>query len=136
HVGRAFSGIAVADGFIYWLSGPYLNAWSLPGYVPPTISPTVTGTPPTATATFTPTPTATGTLPTSTPTRTSTITRTPRPTSTPTPTRSCGQGWVVVPSQNRSTVTDNVLMGISAFVADDVWSVGYYRNGNTYQTMA
>src|SRR5207253_662663 len=35
NVGVAFSGIAVSNGFIYWLSGPYLNAWSLPGYVPP-----------------------------------------------------------------------------------------------------
>jgi outer membrane protein assembly factor BamB len=45
HSGGALSGVAVANGFIYWLSGGYLNAWSLPGFVPPT------ATPPAATAT-------------------------------------------------------------------------------------
>jgi len=30
HAGLAFSGLAVAHGFVYWLSGSYLNAWSLP----------------------------------------------------------------------------------------------------------
>jgi outer membrane protein assembly factor BamB len=28
--GRSFSGIAVAGGSLYWLSGEYLNAWGLP----------------------------------------------------------------------------------------------------------
>jgi outer membrane protein assembly factor BamB len=28
--GRTFSGVAVANGLVYWLSGPYLNAWGLP----------------------------------------------------------------------------------------------------------
>ena len=28
--GPSFSGIVVAGGFVYWLSGPKLNAWSLP----------------------------------------------------------------------------------------------------------
>ena len=30
NVGRSFSGIAVAGGSLYWLSGEYLNAWGLP----------------------------------------------------------------------------------------------------------
>jgi outer membrane protein assembly factor BamB len=30
NVGRNFSGIAVAGGSLYWLSGEYLNAWGLP----------------------------------------------------------------------------------------------------------
>ena len=30
HKGKAYSGVAVARGFVYWLSGTYLNAWSLP----------------------------------------------------------------------------------------------------------
>lgn len=28
--GASFSGVVVAGGFVYWLSGPYLNAWGLP----------------------------------------------------------------------------------------------------------
>ena len=28
--GQAYSGVAVANGFVYWMSGAYLNAWSLP----------------------------------------------------------------------------------------------------------
>ncbi|SRR5712692_727175 len=28
--GPSFSGVAVTGGFMYWLSGPRLNAWSLP----------------------------------------------------------------------------------------------------------
>lgn len=30
NTGRSFSGIAVAGGSLYWLSGEYLNAWGLP----------------------------------------------------------------------------------------------------------
>jgi outer membrane protein assembly factor BamB len=30
HQGSSNSGVAVSHGFVYWLSGPYLNAWSLP----------------------------------------------------------------------------------------------------------
>jgi len=30
HPGRSFSGVAVAGGAVYWMSGGYLNAWSLP----------------------------------------------------------------------------------------------------------
>ncbi len=30
HAGKAYSGVAVAGGFVYWLSDGYLNAWSLP----------------------------------------------------------------------------------------------------------
>jgi hypothetical protein len=136
HIGMAFSGIAVSHGFIYWLSGAYLNAWSLPGYIPPTESPTATGTPPTATPTRTSTPTVTGTPPTATATRTPTDTRTPRPTSTPTATRGCSLGWAVVPSANLSSTGDNVLYGISAYVEDDIWAVGYSLVGNTYRTLA
>ena len=28
--GASFSGVVVAGGLVYWLSGPYLNAWGLP----------------------------------------------------------------------------------------------------------
>ena len=28
--GPSFSGTVVAGGFVYWLSGPKLNAWGLP----------------------------------------------------------------------------------------------------------
>jgi outer membrane protein assembly factor BamB len=28
--GKAYSGAVVANGIVYWMSGPYLNAWSLP----------------------------------------------------------------------------------------------------------
>jgi outer membrane protein assembly factor BamB len=30
HAGNGYSGVAVSHGFIYWVSGEYLNAWSLP----------------------------------------------------------------------------------------------------------
>ncbi|MDQ3928922.1 MAG: hypothetical protein M3328_07220, partial [Chloroflexota bacterium] len=30
HATEGYSGVAVARGFIYWVSGGYLNAWSLP----------------------------------------------------------------------------------------------------------
>lgn len=30
NAGASFSGVVVAGGFVYWLSGPYLNAWGLP----------------------------------------------------------------------------------------------------------
>jgi outer membrane protein assembly factor BamB len=30
HAADGYSGVAVAHGFIYWVSGGYLNAWSLP----------------------------------------------------------------------------------------------------------
>jgi outer membrane protein assembly factor BamB len=53
--GASNSGVAVAGGFIYWVSGSHLNAWSLPeGYQPPTSTPTVEPSP-----TFTPTPSPT-----------------------------------------------------------------------------
>jgi len=29
NAGASFSGVVVAGGFVYWLSGPYLNAWGL-----------------------------------------------------------------------------------------------------------
>lgn len=137
-VGVAFSGIAVAHGFVYWLSGAYLNAWSLPGYVPPSATPTFTGTPPTATPTSTVTPTVTGTPPTFTPTRTPTVTNTPRPptnTPTATPTRSCALNWGVIDSPNADPTGDNVLQGVSSYASDDTWAVGYYRNSSVYQTL-
>ncbi len=30
NAGASFSGVVVAGGLVYWLSGPYLNAWGLP----------------------------------------------------------------------------------------------------------
>jgi outer membrane protein assembly factor BamB len=30
NAGPAYSGVAVAHGFVYWMSGAYLNAWSVP----------------------------------------------------------------------------------------------------------
>jgi hypothetical protein len=79
HPGSTNSGVAVSHGFIYWLSGQYLNAWSLPeGSVTPTPTPTAI---PTHTVTNTPVSTIT---PTNTPTRT--VTDTPVPSATHTPT--------------------------------------------------
>lgn len=69
NAGATNSGVAVSNGFIYWVAGSYLNAWSLPA-----ITPT-----PTNTATATVTSTATN-IPTATPTDIPTLT----PTSTPT----------------------------------------------------
>ena len=34
--GHAYSGVVVCGGFVYWLSGAYINAWSLPSLVTPT----------------------------------------------------------------------------------------------------
>ena len=34
--GPSWTGPSVAHGFVYWTSGPYLNAWSLPGPASPT----------------------------------------------------------------------------------------------------
>ncbi|HUS16481.1 MAG TPA: S-layer homology domain-containing protein [Chloroflexia bacterium] len=45
HPGDTYSGVAVAGGFVYWVAGEYLNAWSLPAPaatatpVPPTATP-------------------------------------------------------------------------------------------------
>jgi outer membrane protein assembly factor BamB len=50
--GSTNSGPAIAHGFVYWLSGRYLNAWSLPGYTPPTAGPTA----PAGSPTVAPTP--------------------------------------------------------------------------------
>lgn len=57
NAGAANSGLAVSNGFIYWLSGSYINAWSLPAITPtPTNTATATNTPvPTNTPTVTPT---------------------------------------------------------------------------------
>lgn len=51
HAGPAYSGVVVSHSFLYWMSGAYLNAWSLPGPTPtpggPTPTPTaITPTPP------------------------------------------------------------------------------------------
>src|SRR5262249_24577320 len=40
HPGGANSGVAVSNGFVYWLSGTYLNAWSLADPRTPTMPPT------------------------------------------------------------------------------------------------
>jgi len=108
--GSTYTGPIVSHGFVYWLSGAWLNAWSLPDVETPTGTPTPV--PSTATSTntantviptstttntstrepATPTSTATeasptvaGSTPTSTITRTSTATQTPSPTATVTP---------------------------------------------------
>jgi outer membrane protein assembly factor BamB len=108
NAGNTTSGVAVANGFIYWLSGTYLNAWSLPDFIPPTetptpgVAPSTTATPPLPTTTpgsspsSTVEPIATATSPAPTPTATPlaatatatasvrTATATP-PAATPTP---------------------------------------------------
>ncbi|MGI8587785.1 MAG: S-layer homology domain-containing protein [Chloroflexia bacterium] len=77
--GSANSGVAVSNGFLYWLSGSYLNAWSLPA------------------GALTPTPTPTQPAPTNTPTPIApTATRTAAPTNTPT---------LVAPSATRTPTT-------------------------------
>ena len=35
NAGKAYSGVVVSNGFVYWLSGAALNAWSLPGGATP-----------------------------------------------------------------------------------------------------
>lgn len=63
--GSSNAGVSVSNGFIYWTSGTYLNAWSLPA------NPDATNTPvPTNTPTFTPTrtPQSATSTPTNTPT--------------------------------------------------------------------
>src|SRR5438067_1824316 len=62
NAGSANSGVAVSHGYIYWLSGSYINAWSLAGTPTPTFTPTNTNTPTntrTNTPTLTPSPTPT-----------------------------------------------------------------------------
>jgi outer membrane protein assembly factor BamB len=44
HAGTANSGVVVSNGFVYWLSGSYINAWSLPAAAP-AATPAATGTP-------------------------------------------------------------------------------------------
>jgi outer membrane protein assembly factor BamB len=43
HAGDSNSGVAVSNGFIYWISGSYINAWSLPGTPPPSPTPRCSG---------------------------------------------------------------------------------------------
>ncbi len=95
NAGSANSGVAVSHGFIYWLSGSYLNAWSLPAGTPSTTptagSPTATNTPtntPTHTSTSTNTPTPLPPTGTSTPSATNTTGPTSTSTDTPLPTNS------------------------------------------------
>src|SRR3982751_5707863 len=53
------------------------------------------------------------------------------PTNTPVP---CSQ-FYFASSPNVGT-SDNFLSGVAAVSASDVWAVGYYYNGSTYQTLA
>jgi hypothetical protein len=57
--GSANSGLSVSNGFIYWQSGSYINAWSVTGTPGPTNTPTNT---PIPTQTFTSTPGASPTV--------------------------------------------------------------------------
>ena len=41
-----------------------------------------------------------------------------------------GTAWSVVASPNLGT-SDNVLYGVAAVAANDVWAVGYYQIGGT-----
>ncbi|HUP27069.1 MAG TPA: PQQ-binding-like beta-propeller repeat protein, partial [Chloroflexia bacterium] len=111
NAGAANSGVAVSHGFIYWLSGSYLNAWALP-VTTPTV-PANTSTPTTAaTATLTQVPVSTSTrTPSATPSRTPTIAPSIIPTeftSTPTPSNTAGLTVTVVPS---STATGTGTAG-------------------------
>ncbi len=84
NAGGANSGVAVSHGFVYWTSGSYVNAWSLPAGGTPTPTNTVA---PTNTPVRTNTPIPSNTpLPSNTPTRTNTAqaaTNTPLPSNTP-----------------------------------------------------
>ncbi len=89
NAGATNSGVAVSNGFVYWLSGSYINAWSLPVQGTPTVTASP-GTPSsTPTRTNTPSITPTSGVISATPTRTPTplLTNTPGVgTSTPPPT--------------------------------------------------
>lgn len=115
--GSNYTGPIVAHGFVYWLSGAWLNAWSLPATDTPTPGPsgTATNTPlptntvvPTNTATRTNTPisTATGTAVASS-TSTHTVTNTPLLTSTLTPTSQAPSSTATetMPPASTSTAT-------------------------------
>ena len=119
NAGSTYSGVAVANGFVYWLSGSYLNAWSLPAVLTPTPPSTSTSTPIAATATVTSTST---TVSTDTPVATHTSTRTSTPTITATPTPPCSLGWRISPSQNLAG--PNTLYSVAAIASNDVWAVG------------
>lgn len=101
---------------------------------------TPTGTPaPTDTATYAPTPTQTTISMTSTATNTAinpSPSATPMPTSTPTSTSACGVAWRVAPSPNTNG-NFNILTGVAAVSASDVWAVGqaYVGNPAIYQTL-
>jgi plastocyanin len=79
NAGATNSGVAVSNGFVYWISGSYVNAWSLPA-AQGTPTTTATAGAATATSTIAPSATATAILPTATATLTtvpaSTATRT------------------------------------------------------------
>jgi outer membrane protein assembly factor BamB len=128
--GASNAGIAVSHGFVYWVSGSYINAWSLPEGT--TVTPGTTATPIPATPTRTPTPppptatigtpvfSPTPTRPTSTPTLSPTLTPTV-PTATSTP--QCGPAWREVPPPS-----DGQLYGVAAVAPDDAWATGNANN--------
>jgi outer membrane protein assembly factor BamB len=100
HPGGENTGPTVSNGFVYWLSGSYVNAWSLPS----TFTPSPTTTALTNTPTRTPTSAPTNT-PTSTPTNTPTRTNTPQPTNTTAPTQTPGGPTATPIPTNTSTPT-------------------------------
>ena len=105
--GSANSGVAVSNGFIYWLSGSYINAWSLPGGPTPTPSdtPTITPTSPATNTPIPPTNTATPVPATNTPIL-PTNTNTPTgPTNTPLPPTNTPTGPTNTPVPPTSTNT-------------------------------
>ncbi len=52
HTGRTYSGVAVANGMVYWMSGAYLNAWSVAAVPSPTPTLTPVATPTVCAVTF------------------------------------------------------------------------------------
>ncbi|HMA34941.1 MAG TPA: hypothetical protein VKY74_10730, partial [Chloroflexia bacterium] len=124
---------ALAVGRGAGAAGPFASAGAfredpLPANTP-TATPGLTDTPggptplPTDTATAVPTNTAT-VVPTDT------VTVVPPDTATAT-TAPCALAWSIVSSPNPSTAGSNVLNGVAAVGANDVWAVGYYVNGSS-----
>ncbi|MFL5733817.1 MAG: S-layer homology domain-containing protein [Chloroflexia bacterium] len=138
--GSANSGLAVSNGFIYWLSGSYINAWSLGGTPGPTNTstntPTVTPTsPPTNTPTITSTPTRTGS-PTPTATYTpsvppsSTVTHTPSNTPTGAPTNTPVSTNTPTDTPSGASPTSTPTPCANTFT--DVHPTDYYYDPVTY----
>jgi hypothetical protein len=46
-----------------------------------------------------------------------------------------GSAWSVVPSANANSSVDNYLYGVTAVAANDIWAVGHYGFGTTFQTI-